>query len=436
MIEISGIFIQVLIFLLIFSFPFTPELLGNFFGLKKTFNLVDSHCINIIFFCYTCLFFSFLNFDLRIFFKAYFFLSIIFFFFNIKNLKLVNKSKDLILFFIFFLLVISTFFSIGQNLKLEWDGHFWFEKVLVFFNGENIENLKNTKANPGYPHLGSYIWAFFWKNSLIQLEYFGRLFYVYFYFASIFLILNSLKNDNYYLKILLLFSFFILSYDPFLFGGYQEYLIFSCLIIASRYISLINFSKIGDLRLIFLILFILYINVWFKNEGLVYFLIFSILLILYLNISLNKKILFFIFIFSLIFLQYFLKENFIGFFQFFHSGEFSSYLPDDFTNFEIFLKKIIKIFYYMIIGFIKYPLWLLIFIGIIVQFLVLKNNSIINSYFLSTLLINLFFIIFIFFAEKNLDFMLRVTLDRLLFQTSGFYLILFLLILSKIKIKL
>ena len=436
MIEIFGIFIQFLIFLIIFSFPFTPNNLGNYFGFKKSLNFIDSHSINIIFFCYLCLLLSFLNIDLKIFFRSYFLVSIIFFIYNFKKFKFNDLSKNSLLIFAFFLVIISIFFSISQNLKFEWDGHFWFEKTLIFFNGDGIENLKDTKANPGYPHLGPYIWAFFWKNSIIELEYFGRFFYIYFYVTSIFLILNSIKNNNQYIKIFLILFFLLITYELYYFGGYQEYLIFSTLVIASRYINLINLSKIHNLRLIFLVLLLLYINIWFKNEGLVYFLIFSSFLIFFLRISLIKKILFYSFIFLLLIVQYLIKEYFIGLYQYFHSGGFSSYFIYNFTSLEILFTKIIKIFYHIVIGFVKHPLWLIIIISVGIQKFFFKDISRENKYFFSCILINLFFIIFVFISQENFDFMLKVTLDRLLFQTSGFYLILFLIVFNKIKLRL
>ena len=36
----------------------------------------------------------------------------------------------------------------------------------------------------------------------------------------------------------------------------------------------------------------------------------------------------------------------------------------------------------------------------------------------------------VYISQDNIDFMLRVTLDRVLFQTSGFYFIIFLNILN------
>ena len=435
MTEIFSIVVQFLIFLIIFSFPFTPKFLANHFGDDKSFNLIDAHSINIIFFCYICILFSFFTIDLKIFFWIYFVLSLTFIIYKFSRSKINFKKVDLSLFFIFFLIVISIFISISQNLKLEWDGHFWLEKALIFFNGESIENLKDTKTNPGYPHLGPYIWAFFWKNSIIGLEYFGRFFYVYFYLVSIFLIFNCLNNENRNIKILLLLFFTLITYEPYLLGGYQEYLIFSALIIASRYISLINFKNIKNVKLIFLILMILYINCWFKNEGLIYFLIFSFLLILFLNISIRNKLLFIIFIFLLVLTQYILQKYIVGIYDFPEKPSFSD-IFHDIINLKILFTKVFKIFLHIMIAFVKYPLWLMVLAVFYFQLFISKNITINIKYFFLCFLINILFIFSIFFTFKNFDFMLRVSLDRLLFQTSGFFLITFILTLNKIKIKL
>jgi nucleoside-diphosphate-sugar epimerase len=45
----------------------------------------------------------------------------------------------------------------------------------------DFSNLKNVPGVLSYPHLGTYGWALVWKNSLIDHEYAGRIFYVYIY---------------------------------------------------------------------------------------------------------------------------------------------------------------------------------------------------------------------------------------------------------------
>ena len=79
MIEILNILLQIFIFLIIFSFPFTDRSLNNTLKLKNIkLELIDSHVINIIIFSYLCLIVSFLDIDLKLFFKIYFSITLLF----------------------------------------------------------------------------------------------------------------------------------------------------------------------------------------------------------------------------------------------------------------------------------------------------------------------------------------------------------------------
>ena len=433
--EIFSIFLQLIIFLIIFSFPLTPKLLNNSFNLNgHKFKIIDAHSLNIIFFCYFCLFFSFLNISLEIIFKSYLILSIIYLFFFYKDFKFNLNKENKTLFFFFVIILISVFFYIAQNLKLEWDGvNHWLEKVLIFFNGKQIEELKNVNIHPHYPHLGSYIWALFWKNSYVGHEYFGRFFYVYLYITSIFLIADNLNLKSIFYKILLILFFIIITFEPYLLAGYQEYLIFSSLIIAARYISFFDFKSSKNYKFIFLILMILYLNCWFKDEGLIYFFIFSSLFILIINLSNHSKVIFLSSIIALMLIQYFLQKYLIGIYDFPQKISLTNIISD-ITNPNILIIKLSKIVFHIFVSFAKYPLWILIFIPIIINIFFKKKFIFIERYFLFCLFFNLIFLIGIFFTFKSFDFMLRVSLDRLMFQTSGFYLIFILLTLDSLKI--
>lgn len=433
MTEILSIFIQFLIFLTIFSFPFTPKFLANSLVTKNdSIGFIDSQSLNIIFFCYIALVFSFLNLDLEILFKFYFLFSLIFLIFNLKKFYSFKKN-DYYLFFIFILIVFSIFFSIAQNLKLEWDGQHWLEKALVFINGQNIENLKNVSRHPEYPHLSSYVWAFFWKNSLLEIEYFGRYFHVYFYVISIFLILKRLNNNKKIFQVSIILFFILITYEPYLFAGYQEYLIFSSLIVAARFISLIDFKKINNLKLIYLSILILYINCWFKDEGLVYFVIFSSLLILSLNIPSYYRFTFCLIIIGLVIIQFLLQKYLIGIYDFPQKTSFSN-IFSDLSNVKILITKFSKIIFHCLISFIKYPLWLIILISVFFQFYLIKKFNPYAKYLLTCLIFNFIFILSIFFTFNNFDFMLRVSLDRLLFQTSGFYIPFFIITINNLRL--
>ena len=71
------------------------------------------------------------------------------------------------LFLFIFTLVISI--NISSNLILEWDAAaIWIYRVKNFFFNNNFYNLSNIPGVISYPHLGTYIWSFFWKNSFFD----------------------------------------------------------------------------------------------------------------------------------------------------------------------------------------------------------------------------------------------------------------------------
>ena len=429
MIELANILLQILIFFIIFSFPFNERILNNTLKLKNiNLGLIDSHVINIIFFSYLCLVISFLSIDPKLFFKIYFSISLIFLLLNIKFFSHQIRKSDFLKFSFFFLIIFSISIFIAQNLRLEWDGHVWISKALVFFNNEQISKLNET-IHGEYPHLGAYLWAFFWSNSFLELEYFGRFFYVYLYITSIFLIFKNSNINNYYIKIFLILFFILLTFEPYYFGGYQEYLIFSTLIIASRYIYIYNLTYRKNIRLIFLAFLILYINCWFKNEGKIYFIIFSSAIIYLADIKYYKKILFTLFVIFLILIQYFLQNNLINIAGSTETNYLINFL-NNFNDIQLLLIKFFKILLNMIIVFIKHPLWIIIFLSIFIQIFLLKKIDVNIKYFLICLILNLLIIMGVYISQDNIDFMLRVTLDRVLFQTSGFYFIIFLNILN------
>ena len=435
MTEIIGIILQLFIFLVIFSFPFQPKNLNQLLNLKKnTLNHIDAHAINIIFFIYLSIFFSFTNLDIKLLFKFHIIIASIFFIFNYNEIKFDINSSGKFNFYIFLLTVLSIFFYISQNLKLEWDGHHWIEKSLIFFNGSNIRELINVNTHSHYPHGGSYIWAYFWKNSFLEFEYVGRLFQPYFYVLSIFLLSNLLEKQSNNLKIFFILFIILISFEPYLFAGYQEYLIFSSLILATRYVALIKFKINENYKIIFLIFLIFYILCWFKDEGLVYFLIFSSILIFFLNYSLKRKILFMIFLICLWSSQYLSQKYLIGIYDFPQKISLVE-IYNDIINIKILFVKIYKIIFHILISFIKYPMWLLTVISIIGLLFVKTKISKILQYHMCCLLLNLSFIVFIFLTFRSFDFMLKVSLDRLLFQTSGFYMIFFIIFLNKINKK-
>ena len=434
MIELFATILQFFIFLVIFSFPLNTKNLNNLLKTSdNSLNYIDCHAINIIIFLNILLIFSFLNINLRTVFMIIFSTSLIFFFIRWKEYFLLINKKNFIKFIYFFILTMSIFISIAQLLKLNWDGFHWITKALVFFNDTTIDNLKFSKMAE-YPHLGGYVWAFFWKNSFLELEYFGRFFFVYFYLVSIFAIFNLSNFRSNKIIFLLIFSVIFLSYDPYLFSGYQEYLIFSTLLISSRFIYLINFDKKNEYRRTFLVLFVMSIMMWFKDEGIFYFLIFGSLIIFMKKNSLNQKIPIILSILLIIYIQQYLQEHIIGVYGF-NVDFLSQRSLDQLLDFKFLLIKSFAISKHIIIAFVKYPLWILVLFSILLASKIDKKNYSLIKYFNYALILNILFIYAIYLHDYNpSEFILSVTLDRVLFQTSSFYILMFIFLLNKFKL--
>ena len=434
MIELFAIILQFFIFLLISSFPLNVKNLNSLLKTKNSsFNYIDCHAINILILFNILLFASFLNLNLKTVFIVIFISSLSLLSIRWKEyLELINK-KNFLKFIFFFIVCISIFVSTAQLLKLNWDGFHWITKALVFFNDANIQNLKYSQM-PEYPHMGGYLWAFFWKNSFLELEYFGRLFYVYFYLISIFTIFNVLNYKSEKILFIMIFFVILLTYDPYLFAGYQEYLMFSTLLVASRFIFEINFSNKIEYRKIFLVLFTMSIAMWFKDEGMFYFLIFGTLLILMTKNSLKSKISLILMVLIVIYIQQFLQKNIIGIYgfnvDFLNERSLSQLLDINFI-----LLKSIAITKHLFIAFIKYPIWLLILFSIFIIHINDKKSNSLTKYFTFSLIINILFVYTVYLHDYNpTEFILSVTLDRVIFQTSSFYILMIILILNKFKL--
>lgn len=245
MIEIFSIFIGLFPFFFVSIFPI------NYFKYKTILisykiNFFDVLSINLILFLNFLLIFSFLSINLRIIFIVYILICLFYFFFNFKK-YLLFFIKNKIIIFSFFFILFFLFLTIAQISILTWDGAaHWLYKTQNFYQGNQYKNLVNLPMNY-YPHLGSYVWAFFWKNSFVQLEYFGRFFFIFVFVVSIFSLGQQLnKNFSIAEKLLITFLLTVLSTNFFLFGGYQEYLIFFIFFVFSRFFfcfrEIVNFQ--------------------------------------------------------------------------------------------------------------------------------------------------------------------------------------------------
>ncbi len=438
MIEILNIILQFTIFLILFSFPFCLYkekvfLFSNSFVINGIYLRIS---LNILIHINLLLIISFLNIRTEIYFYLIIFLSIIsniLFFLSKKKIK-VNLD-DLLILIAFTIITLGFFFITAIDLKLEWDGlNHWFPKALNFYNFIEVQNLKNLGFSE-YPHLGPYIWAFFWKNSYLEYEYFGRLFYIFFYVTSLFCIIEKKFGKNFLLKIVILFLLSILSFDNFLFGGYQGYLIFSILIILSQIIydqKLNQNIKTKSFIFYFFIIWIFHALIWFKDEGIFYYLFIIIPFIFFTNT--NKKYLLILISIFFVILQGVLQKYLIGNYGF-QAEIMHDKLLDNFKP-VIFYEKFLLISKYILISIIKYKLWIVNLFSLIILFLFYKKEFLRLKLWIYILIINILFIYAIYFhTPYDLEFLLKVTLDRIMFHTSGFYLIFPILLLKNTILK-
>lgn len=432
------IFLIIISFVNLFIFSNFPI---NYFQFKNQFNVInfsfhDVLLVNLLFNFNLLLVFSLFPINMNLIFFLILFYTLFFFIkFQKQYIKLLKKN------FLFSLTYFIIFYSISiiiiKNAYLEYDAlAHWIYKVKIFYQGGSIENLKNIPFDY-YPHLGSYIWAFFWKNSWIEYEYLGRLFFIFIFLICVFNLSNQL-NDTFskLQRILIIFVITFFSTNTFLFGGYQEYLLFFCFFCFSNFfLKINNLNNNYNKNIIpeLIILLVLNIFIWAKQEGLFYFFILNFIFILHAKRSIKNKLIFCVSSLFL-FLFYWLIKNY-----YFDTIEFNDTLINSETfknlNISYLFSKILIITKYFVISFIKYPIWLVIFLSIII--LKFSTNYFEKNKFIYTYFILTFSFIYAIFLNTpgNLTWLLPVTLNRLVFTLSGFVIFLIPVILNNIKIK-
>ena len=412
MIEILNCSYLIFFLLVFFRFKLSDTLLKEVL-LIKNISLLDKYSFNILLLSFIFLVFSFFKINQLMFISILFLISIISLTFKNRNFLNTKLSFNYNFFLIFvFTLIIST--EIISNPKLEWDGHFWYFKALNFYEDLSFFNLAET-PNPAYPHLGGVLWSILWKVSFLNYEYFGRIIYVFIYVISVLIVADKVSKNT-KLKIAFSLAFFFLTYDKFLFGGYQEYLLFSLIIIIFNFLDKINLRKINFHQIIFITLSS-YILLWVKNEGIFYFLF--IILYLFYFLPVRKKLFIVLLFLSLIFIRFALFYKLNGNLNLSnHSlfGDFNGFIDFSLVN---FIGEILLITQHIIVAFFKYPIWLLFFVS-----LFLKKIEKKEMYIIYFGLVSLIFVYAAFLSSKS-DLYWHVTgsLDRVALQIFGFFMI-------------
>ena len=432
MTEIFYIFLHLLI-ITVFCYP--SKYLINFFNNGKA-NLIEKLEIGIVFNIFLLLAASFFlrkDSNIVLYFLLCFFSFNLFFFikdsFNFFKFKKIIINKE---FIIFFLLVFIFSINLSNNLKIGWDAqNYWLLKKLVFTNNGDIFDLQFTPMK-SYPYLGSFLWFFYSKVSFAGYEYFGRIFYVFLFLVSIFSVF-SISRLDFIKNFLLIIASVFLIYNLNLFNGYQEVLIFSLTLILTKafYKYLNSFEKNNSFHNYFYFITIIMLNIIFiKNDALVIIFIFLLSLLL-IKIKTTDKLKFLFIIFFVFFFRYILF-SYINLNNYLQEDNYQNISISKLLNF-FSSERILLILKYLFFAFLDNPLFL---IGGFFLIIIFKNYKK-NKFYLFLLLSYIFSLLFIFMAffltSLPIEFHLKTAISRVLFECSGFFLILIPLFFNKIS---
>ena len=406
MIEILNIFFLIFCFSILLSNNFTINLIINKLNLKNL-SLITKYSINALIIMLFLLIASFFSVKI-IYVAATLFIMSFMGLFNKKKIKLFSINIFLINYLLFFILCFILSVDLVANPKLEWDGHEWYFKALNFKENLNFFNLSISDRNQ--PHLGGILWGIFWQISFFDYEFYGRIFYTALYVCAILSVSENVSKiilNRIIISIILIF----LTYDKFLFSGYQEVLVFSIIVIICNILNKLDLKKLNIFQIIFLII-VSSLLLWSKNDGLIFFTIITTYLIYFQNFK--NKLLFLSLGIFLIFLKYYLINiNDISGFTFQNENLVN-------LDLKLFYEKFVFIFFHIIIAMFKYPIWILFIFIFVINREFKKNFEVL--FFAS---ISVFFIFFVFMVYDIYDYkwLVRGSLDRLMFQASGFILI-------------
>jgi len=426
--EIINIFLQILIF---FILSFLPSYyLVNSKKKIREVNIIEFLGVNFLFLLNVILLFSFFNFNKEILFIILLIVSIIsLIFFLLKSKTTITKEYVLLTFLFFLTFFISI--DIANNFEFSWDTKkYYLPRAFVFFQSFFVDDLLKHTERPFY---STYIWSFFWKNSPVKYEYFGRMIYGYIYILSIFYLLN-IKYLNLLTKIVLCFVVIFLTYKSDFFDGRPDILMFSFFLFLSRELfKIFHESKITFMGLIILSL-ILNLILWTKSEGTVYILITFFSILFFLKENKDFKI----YLGILIIVMLLAKTIFYNYWGLSLNPNLSHFSYDFFDLFSIkfLIVRTFKIFVWYFVYFFTNPIIILTFFVIIYLYLFdkkqIKNFSYIYCFFILKFLA-IYSASIISVYELSLSFHLKYTLDRVIFHSSGLLLIISISCLEKFK---
>lgn len=417
MLEIINIFIYSLFLFILFLFPLSFRFANRCANIKNL-NFFDVICLNVLLQFSLYLAFSFFVADISNIIRLIFFLSVMLTLFNYKNFQFKKKYHLILSIILFIIILFSINIHLASNPRLSWDGvAHWFWKTQNFYYGFGLDNFKNL-PNSMYPHLGTFLWSNFWKISLINYEYFGRFFYSFIFLLIIFSTALSIRSK--YIFMIILFLAY-LTYEPYVLGGYQEYLLFFFIAVIGKLFFLFN-QKLIDKKLFFLF-FLLSMNLllWSKQEGIFYLILLLLTFAISINLKIKEKIIIFLSLLLIMILHIYIEYYFKG------SKSFHEPIVNNFEklkDIKLFIFSAMYITEGLMIGFVKRPIILICLFSYVFFKFYKKEAFSTDNFFLVFFIINILFIFSIYLhTHHGLENILPQTLGRLLIHTSGFYLI-------------
>ncbi len=400
-------------FLIFFIFLYAPLNINK----SKILNFGSTHQIgvaNLIINLNFLILISLLPFKLDNYLSFYFTALLLISIFNLLKKEKIFKFNKLS-FSIFFILFFIISLDIAAKLNLGWDAKwFWYIKSLYFFQNYNFSYLSQYEFNSFHPHFGSYLWAFFRELSFGKFEYSGRIFYAFLYLASLFFLIDKFEK-NIIQNSIITFLLLLITYQYKLFSGLQEILIFSLLVIKTKFIyEYINQKKNSYL---FFILLCMNLVLWIKAEGIAYFMIILVALNFIKDFEFNKRLLFIISSFGLILF----KTLIYKYFQISLNDQpyFIEYIFN--LDLQAIIFKLKNILIYGTFYSLKNIIFIIVPIIFFINYRILFKDEF-NKIIFILFLLNIGFIITAYmFREMEIVYSLRTTMDRIIFTSSGFY---------------
>ena len=414
MIEILNIIFTLIVFSIL-SF-FSSFFLINYSSNKNKIDILDLSGSSFIIFLNIILIFSLINPDKELLFYFCISISLLSIFILIKNnFKIDNKI--LYFFLLFFVLLVSI--DISNNFGYTWDTKkYYLHKSTAFYQNYFINDFVKKIE---YPHFGTYIWSFFWKNNLINFEYTGRLIYGYIYVFSIFYFINSFNCEK-YLKILISILLILITYKTILFDGRPDILMFAFFLFISKYLNEIFHKNKFNLLNIFFVILLLNLLIWTKSEGIAYVILISLTLLIFAKGTLNKKMIFLSSIFVVILLKYF-TYHYYGISLNPHHDTFNIEAMNK-IDFNFIITRSLDITSWYIVYLFTNPIIIFSFISFLIIFF--KNKKLLIKFnYLYFFLIAKFFVLYVtfFVTAYPMPFHVKYSLDRIIFHSSGIFLL-------------